>query len=253
MNKVKFIKIKDINKINYQKFNLSIESKHNFIYNNNSIIVDNFFFYKLNFTFLGDVNRFLIFRKEILNNLPKVKVNPNDLYIYIRGGDIFKILNKSHPNYAQPPLCFYENILKQFVFREIRIVSEDKLNPIISKLLEKYNYIKYNKYNIKFDISYLSNSYNIVSAKSSFILSIIKLNNNIKFVWEYDLYKFSERYLHLHYSVYKNSFNYIIYKMNVSENYKKLMFPFINSENQRNLMIKEKCNNNFFIISPKIF
>jgi hypothetical protein len=154
-------------------------------------------------------------------------------------------------SYAQPPLCFYRNILNKFKFREIRIISEDKSNPILM-LLEQFYHAKFVKNYIKLDISYLANSYNIISAKSSFIVSIIKLNSNIKFLWEYDLYILSERYLHLHYSVYTFSFNYTIYKMNVSENYKKLMYPFHNSENQRKFILEEKCDNNFHLIPPRI-
>lgn len=190
-------------------------------------------------------------RKEILNNLPKVKISFDDLYIYIRGGDIFRYINKTHGDYVQPPLCFYNSILNQFTFRKIIIISEDKLNPVIPILLEKDPYIKYNKNNIKLDISYLVNSYNIISAASSFIVSIIKLNQNLKFLWEYDFYKLSERYLHLHHSVYTFSFNYNIYKMNFSESYKNLMYPFLNSEKQRKIMIEEKCNNKFVLIPPR--
>lgn len=192
-----------------------------------------------------------MFRKEIINNLPKVKVSFDELYIYIRGGDIFRDINKTSGDYVQPPLCFYENILNQFFFRKVIIISEDTSNPVIKILLKEYPYIKYNKNNLKLDISYLENSYNIISATSSFIVSIIKLNQNLKFLWEYDFYKLSERYLHLHYSVYTFSFNYNIYKMNISENYKKLIYPFHNSENQRKLMIEEKCNNKFVLIPPR--
>ena len=187
-----------------------------------------------------------------MNNLPKVKINHNDLYIYIRGGNIFKVLNAELTTYAQPPFCFYKNILNKFKFRGIRIISEDKSNPALI-LLENYYHIKNIKNNLKIDISYLANSYNIVLAKSSFIINIIKLNKNLKFVWEYDFYKLSERYYHLHHSVYTFPFKYTIYKMEASESYKTLMFPFKNSEKQRELMIKEKCdNNNFYIISPRI-
>ena len=242
------------NKIFYEKYNIIIDS--NFSFNNidnNSIIVDvRFFFYRLNFTDFGKVNRFYVLRKEIINNLPKVKINFDDLYIYIRGSNIFRILNKSVQHYTQPPLCFYKRILNEFNFRKVTIISEDKFNPVISVLLEEYSYIKYNKNNIKLDISYLVNSYNIVSATSSFILSIFKLNQNLKFVWEYDFYKFIERYLLLHYSVYTFSLNYIIYKMNIHDHYKKLMYPFHNSKDQRNVMIKERCENNFNIILPRI-
>ena len=211
----------------------------------------NFFYYRLNISHLGNVNRFHIFREEILNNLPKVKVHPDDLYIYIRGGDAFKIINRPCISYAQPPLCFYKIILNNFKFRKIKIISEDKFNPTLLLLLEQFYHIKYIKNNIKLDISYLANSYNTISAKSSFIVSIIKLNKNLKFLWEYDFYKLSERYLHLHYSVYTFPFKYIIYLMKASEIYKKSMYPFFNTEKQRELIIKERCDNNFYIIPPR--
>jgi hypothetical protein len=240
------------NKIYYQKYNLIIENNSNIISTNNSLIEHlDIIYYKLNFSRLGNINRFHVFREEILNNIPIVKVHPDDLYIYIRGGDAFQIINKPCPGYAQPPLCFYENALNKYKFRKIRIISEDKSNPVLI-LLEKKYHIKYIKNDLKLDISYLANSYNIILAKSSFIVSIIKFNNNLKYVWEYDFYILSDRYLHLHYSVYTFIFNYTIYKMNASENYKKLMYPFSNSEKQRKFMIEEKCINYFNIILPRI-
>ena len=240
------------NKIVYQKHNLTIDHNSNITYNYSLVKSLAFFYFQVNFTCLGNINRFHIFREEIINNLPKVNIHPDDLYIYIRGGDIFKILNRSSKSYGQPPLCFYRNVLKKFKFRKIRIISQDKLNPILILLKQLYH-VKFVKNNIKLDISYLVSSYNIISAKSSFIVSIVKLNNNLKFLWEYDFYKLSERYLQLHYSVYTFSFKYKIYLMKASEKYKKLMFPFINSQRQRELMKKENCDDNFYIIPPRIF
>jgi hypothetical protein len=146
------------NKIVYQKHNLTIDHNSNITYKNNSLKKSLFFFYyRVNFTCLGNINRFHIFREEIINNLPKVNLHPDDLYIYIRGGDIFKILNRSNKNYGQPPLCFYIKVLKKFKFRKIRIISQDKLNPILI-LLEQLYHAKFVKNNIKLDISYLVNS-----------------------------------------------------------------------------------------------
>lgn len=242
------------NKLFYQKYKLTIAPNYSFNNSDNGsvIIQSDFFFENLNFSVLGKVNRYYVFRHEILNNLPKVKTNINDLYIYLRGGDIFIRLNKSNKNYIQPPLCFYEMVLKKFIFRKVIIISEDMSNPLISILLKDYPYIKYNKNKIKLDISYLVNSYNIIYGTSSFLSSIIKLNQNLKFLWEYDFYTLSVRYKFLHYSVYTFSFNYTIYKMNTSENYKKSMYPFSNSKKQRKLMIEEKCDNNLYLISPRI-
>ena len=156
-NKNDFIK----DKIFYKKYNITIDFNNfsNYIDNNSIILNEKFFRYELNFTDFGKVNRFYVLRDEIIKNLPKVKININDLYIYIRGGDIFRHLNKSAPHYTQPPLCFYRKILNEFNFREVTIISEDILNPVISILLQEYSFIKYKKNNIKLDISYLANSF----------------------------------------------------------------------------------------------
>ena len=117
-------------KIFYHKYNITIESDYSFKYIDNYTINVNIYSFFFDFIFidLGNVNRFYIFRKEILNNLPKVKINFYDLYIYIRGGDIFR--RKKPSPYFQPPLCFYKSILNQFIFRRVIIISEDLLNII---------------------------------------------------------------------------------------------------------------------------
>ena len=183
--------------------------------------------------------------------MPKIKIHRNDLSIYIRSGDIFSSFKGSIYSYAQPPLCFYQNILNIFNFRKVNIISENKLNPVIPILLNNYSFIKYKKRHLKYDVSYLANSFNIVSAKSSFLNSIIKLNDNLLFLWEYDFCVLSEKYRFIHYSVQSFPYNYTIYKMNPSLAYQKLMFPWINSKQQRELMIKDKCLDLFDIIMPR--
>ena len=82
--------------------------------------------------------------------------------------------------------------------------------------------MQYKKNPLNIDIAYLANAYNIVSATSSFIINIIKLNDKLKFLWEYDFYRLSERYFHLHHSIYNFPFNYTIYRMRPSKNYKNI-------------------------------
>ena len=243
-----------INKaILYKKKNITIEPNQTFnSKENNSIIFNVYFFYFNNFRFLRNLNRFYIFKKQLLNNVPKVMTHPDDLYIYIRSGDIFGQFKNAIQNYYQPPLCFYIKILFKYKFREVFIISEDKLNPVIPILLSHYSNIKLMKNNLKLDISYLINSFNIVAAKSSFFAISIKFNDKIKFLWEYDCLLLWQKYLHFHYSVNKFPFYYTIYYMKSSINYRKLMHPWINSQKQRKLMIKEKCINNFDIIKPRL-
>ena len=94
----------------YHKYNITIQPNQTFI-DNDFIILNNWFFYFFKINCFGDVNRLNILKDEILNNLPKIKIHRDDLFIYIRSGDIFSTHNKWIFLYPQPPLCFYENII----------------------------------------------------------------------------------------------------------------------------------------------
>ena len=198
-------------------------------------------------------NRFNIFKKEILKNLPKVKTNKNDLYIHIRGGDIFKNRNPSFaPDYAQPPLCFYRKVINNNNFRKIIIISEDTENPVINKLIKENNNIIYKPHSKKKDIAYLAYAYNIIGSISSFLISIIKLNNKLKYFWEYNIYLTSLKVPHMHHSIYNFTRNYTIFRMEPSEKYKNEMIIWEDSDDQLNFMINETCTNDFTIIKPNI-
>ncbi len=187
---------------------------------------------------------------EIKHYLPKIIINQKDLYIHIRSGDIFKYKSNKSINYAQPPLCFYQSILNTFRFSTIYIIAQDNLNPIIDILIKHFPKIIFTRNSLEEDVSLLMNAYNIVGSISSFFTTIIIFNENLKQIWEYDLYRLPEKYYHLHRDIYNYKINYSIYKMNPSEKYKSTMFPWRNTRQQRELMIHEKCKN-FELISPK--
>ena len=194
--------------------------------------------------------RINILKNEIKRNLPNVKINKKDLYIHIRSGDIFTyVINKY---YSQPPLCFYQNILYNFKFRKIYIISENDNNPVINKLISEFPKIKFNINPIEVDIAYLSNAYNLVGSISSFLLAAVKLNDNLNNLWEYDLYRKSEKYLHLHHDIYNFPRKFIIYKMKPSEKYITNMLVWQRKESQLKLMIEEECIYNFIVIEPNI-
>ena len=190
-----------------------------------------------------------IMKNEIKKNLPKIKINPTDLVIHIRSGDIFKYKPNKHYNYAQPPLCFYQSVINNFTFSKIYIISQDRENPVIDILIEKYPTIINTKNKLEKDLSILSNAYNVVGSISSFFTTIIIINENLEFIWEFDNYILSEKYLHLHRDIYNYTYNYKIYKMYPSLKYKKKMYPWINNRQQIDLMIHEKCGN-FEIFIP---
>ena len=187
-----------------------------------------------------------IIKDEIKRNLPKVKVNPDDLYIHIRCGNIF--VNEALPSYAQPPLCFYQKILKNFKFRKVYIISGSTNSPVFNELLKEFPYLIQRNNSLELDFSYLSNAYNLVGSVSSFLITSIKFNDNLKNYWEYDIYRKSEKIFHLHHDVYQFPKNFTIYKMLPSKKYKNEMFSWKNSNEQLKLMINENCLNSNFIV-----
>lgn len=194
--------------------------------------------------------RINLLRNEIIKNLPKIKLSKKDLYIHIRSDDIFipKKMKKSN-GYIQPPLCFYKNILNNFKFRNIHIISSDKGNPVITKLINFKEDIILKKHILKFDISILINAYNLVSSTSSFFISCIQLNYHINSLWDYNIYNFQKKNLFFHYDLYEYPYRrFILYRMEPTKNYKNFIFRWKNNKRQIKLMIKEKCYNNFQII-----
>ena len=212
-----------------------------------NVIIDktsNFFYYKCYMKIEYRVN---VLRNEILKNLPKVNINIGDLYIYIRSGDIFIT---PHSKYMQPPLCFYERVLDNFEFRNIYIIAQNKINPVIVKLLEKYINIIYLENSLKIDIAYLVSAYNLVGgAISTFLFNILLLNNNLRFLWDF------KKKLHMNNISTKIDINYLLnfnkikhFLMLASDKYKHIMRKWKNSKAQLDLMINDKCNNNFILI-----
>ena len=230
------------------KINITLISKKNFNFKNRNVVT----FDKKRIYFQRVIKpqiRIDILKNEIKKNLPKININKTDLCIHIRSGDIFKYKSNQNINYAQPPLCFYQNVINNFSFEKIYIIAQDKENPLIDILIKKYPDIIFTKNRLEIDISILLNAYNIVGSISSFFTTLIILNENLETVWEFENYRLTEKYLHLHRDIYNYTYNYNIYKMYPSLKYKREMFPWINSRQQRNLMIKEKCGDFQFLSS----
>ena len=62
-------------------------------------------------------------------------------------------------------------------------------------MIKEYSNVIFMQNSLKEDISYLINAYNIVASISSFLNSIIQLNYNLKTLFDYNIYKISEKIL----------------------------------------------------------
>ena len=229
-------------KIIDREYNMIIEIDKESNYRNKDIIIDNtrnFFWY---FNIFEPEYRPNLIQKELINNLPKIKVNPNALYVYIRSGDIF--IN-FYRDYIQPPLCFYRLLLSYFKFNQIYLIAENENNPVISQLLIQFPNIIFQKNSIKLDISYLINAYNIVGAYSTFLNYIIKYNDNLKSFWYFD-FKFNNFYYYIFFSfiLYHHVNQYKMYE----SNYYKVMQKCSTIKCKKDIMINYTCSNKIFLI-----
>ena len=226
--------------ISISNINISIISPISINFKDEKIICFNPYFVYSQKVIIPEI-RINKLKNEIYKNLPKINIDDKDLYIHIRGGDIFKCKKCKDINYSQPPLCFYQKILNNFIFKNIYIISFDNLNPIIEPLIKEFPKLIQTHNSIQRDIVILSNAYNLVGSVSSFLTSLILMNNNLKNYFEYDNYRLTEKYLHLHPQIYKYKIKYNVYKMNSSKYYRANMFPWKNTKFQIDLMLTEKC------------
>ena len=187
-------------------------------------------------------------KDEILRNLPNVITGPDDLYMHMRGGDIFTYLPLGF--YSQPPLCFYERVINRNKYKNIYLISQDNLNYVVDPLMKKNPNIIFNKHDFETDISYLAHAYHIASSTGSFALSAIKLNNNLRNLYEYDINRLPEKYIWLHHHLYKFDIKYRIYTMKPSDIYASEMFNWVKKSIQKQLMLNDTCPYDFTLTYP---
>ena len=194
-----------------------------------------------NFNFKNQTfkNRLYILREEIFHNIPKVDIQPNDLIIKIRSGDIF--FNSIYRHYAQPPLCFYQKIIIENKFEKIIILSNGHENPVVNELLKIYPTITYIEGTVEEAISFIVNAFNMVYSVSTFQHFLIPFNKNLKNLYIYEIKSYNIREI-----------NFTVHKMKPSRKYLEVMKDkWNNSKEQLNLMINENCiNDKIYTFSP---
>ena len=249
LNEDKFWFINKTNNINFKNIHIKLSKRNSF---KNSCVLFNkpWKLYGNDYFNIKTPIRIQFLRNQIINNLPKMVKNKYELYIHIRSGNIFN--SYFHNNYAQPPLCFYLKAIKEFKFKKVVLIAKDTFNPIVTKLINKFPNIIFTNNNIKEDISMLLYAFNIVCSISSLLISILQLNQQFEFLWDYNIYKVEEKMNHYHFDFNKLPHNnFTVFRMEPSFNYKEKMYNWKHTKSQLKLMIKEKCINDFTIIKKE--
>lgn len=128
--------------------------------------------YKMTYKGNSPEDRVYEFANETLKSIPKVSTDDNALYIHIRSGDIFT--PKLNPWYGQPPLCYYEGVITKWGFEDVYIIAEDTRNPVINKLIQKYD-AKLIKTDLLQTIGYVVSAKNLALSFGTFAPSLLRL------------------------------------------------------------------------------
>lgn len=242
-----------INALHYAKFynyNFKLPSDHeivkdDYIVFNNNILINNeptlkigiiTDFYKSTFiknvTF--DESLFKINHSQVVDKLQsilKIQLHETfkvDCLIHVRSGDIFKS-DVIHKNYAQPPLHYYVEILKQNTFENIYLIAEDTLNPVINQLCNLFPNIIFKLQNLEDDIKQILCAKTIISGIGTFIPSILLCDSKCRTLYSSKENKFYKPY-------------FAVKKIHVItlpyDDYYNKMGEWKNSDEQRDLMIK---------------
>ena len=134
------------NQIIIEKYNISIKVGKEIKCDNISSLYYNSMSPFYSFFYIKPEIRINLIRNEIIRNLNKVNADKEDLFIHIRSGDIFFFF---YIPYAQHPFCFYISILNNYKFNNDYLIAQDKNNPIIDKILNKYPNVIYKKNSLK--------------------------------------------------------------------------------------------------------
>lgn len=183
---------------------------------------------------------FKYFKLNIDNYLPLAN---NVLVIYIRSGDIFKNKENPNPKYISAPFYFYDYIIKTYKnkYQEFYLISEDKLNPVIQKLLNTYSFILHKNRSLEKDITKVIRSHDLVSCYGTFIPGLLFVKNNIKNIYIPDF---------IDDELYKNH-NINIIKIELPKFYKTIN-SWKNTQIQNDYLIKYQYKNKLnFTISGK--
>jgi hypothetical protein len=167
----------------------SSRNQHNF---NNQIIKNIMFYLKQDFN-IDEPEPYImkkIFTKYI-KPIFKIIINPNntinnlnEIYIHIRGGDIFG--SNPHSLYVQPPLSYYNKIIENY--DKVILVSEDTLNPCVNELIKNPK-VKFENNSLETDIQLLGKAENLIIGFGTFGFLLYLMNPYLKNIYIPDYFR----------------------------------------------------------------
>ncbi|MEN0003906.1 MAG: FkbM family methyltransferase [Bacteroidota bacterium] len=109
------------------------------------------------------------------------------LVIHIRAGDTFN--SPPPPKYVPPPLSYYTTIMDTYQDKEIVIVCEDRKNPVIDILEQRYDNCIVQSSDLESDIQTIINATNLVFSIGTFSMTLALMSTKIRRFYVNDIPK----------------------------------------------------------------
>jgi hypothetical protein len=174
-------------------------------------------------------------------NKIKINLDDDDLVVHIRSGDIFS--ENPLGEYIPSPLCFYSNIILSYNWRNIYLLSEDKMNPVIDILINLHKNIVFKIKELDDDISIILQARTIVMDIGTFVPTLLLFSEKIKTL--YNSCNFSSKVLvnnqnttPLVYFCLQKFLSHIEINDIDYDNYRLIQFPWKNSMLQRKILLQ---------------
>lgn len=166
-------------------------------------------------------------RPNLINILIKPPAEDEILFVHLRSGDIFS--EKPHPLYVQNPLCYFLKVMSNF--KRTIVISEDDKNPVTKELAKQQNTIVHVNRPFEIDLAELLSAKNLCLSGVGTIGPVIcALSKNIRNIYHTNLCNLQLDSIKLFQT---NLENYLV------------PGQWVNSEQQRNLMMEYDCINSF--------
>lgn len=115
----------------------------------------------------------------------------DEIVIHIRAGDIFEV-KFPDPKYAQPPLCYYQEIINSKDWRKVWLVYENKSNPVIPALeewLEKKGIpFEVSSTDVSTDINLCMKAQHLVFSQGNFLYPVACASKNLRSIYRFRYY-----------------------------------------------------------------
>ena len=139
----------------------------------------------------------------VLPDIPVV--DPQNLIVHVRGGDIFNRNPRHARRYTPPPLSYYTDIIDSTYHDKVSIISQDRKNPVVNAILDKYPCSEHKFRSLEEDIRYILGASTVVNSIGTLIPTLLAVSENIQSYYSYSYHTaLFDDYLQLDFDRYRN-------------------------------------------------